>query len=83
MGYLNSPYFKDIYLYVAQNKLPSSKSAIHKVEVLAERYILLDSLLFKLITIPEKETALLAIPEMSADKIITLIIQVFLWNIKV
>ena len=43
-----------------------------KVEVLAERYILLDSLLFKLITIPEKETALLAIPEMCADKIITL-----------
>ena len=28
-------------------------------------------MLFKLITIPEKETALLAIPEMCADKIIT------------
>ena len=28
-GYLNRPYFKDIYLYLAQNKLPSSKSAIH------------------------------------------------------
>ena len=61
-GYLNSPYFKDIYLYLVQNKLPSFKSAIHKVEVLAERYILLDSLLFKLITIPEKETVLLSIP---------------------
>ena len=62
-GYLNSPYFKDLYLYLTQNKLPSSKSMIHKVEVLAERYILLDSLLFKLNTNPEKETALLAIPE--------------------
>ena len=72
MGYLNSPYFKDIYLYLTQNKLSSSKSAIHKVEVLAERYILLDSLLFKLITIPERETALLAIPQMCADNIITL-----------
>ena len=71
-GYLNSPYFKEVYLYLAQNKLPSSKTAIHKVEVLAERYILLDSLLFKLITIPEKEAALLAIPETCADKIITL-----------
>ena len=70
--YLNSPYFKDIYLYLAQNRFPGSKSAIHKIEVLGERYILLDSLLFKLITIPEKETALLAIPEMYADKIITL-----------
>ena len=72
-GYFNSPYFQDIYLYLAQNKLPISKSAIHKVEVLAERHIFfLDSLLFKLITISEKETALLAIPEICADKIITL-----------
>ena len=29
-GYLTSPYFKDLYLYLAQNKLPSKKSAIHK-----------------------------------------------------
>ena len=27
-GYLISPYFKDLYLYLAQNKLPSTKSAI-------------------------------------------------------
>ena len=40
--------------------------------MLAERYILLDSLLFKIITTTEKETALLAIPEICADKIITL-----------
>ena len=42
VGYLNSPYFKDLYLYLTQNKLPSSNSAIHKVDVLAERFILLD-----------------------------------------
>ena len=70
-GYIVSPYFKDIYLYLAQNKLPSTKTAIQKVEALAEKYILLDSLLFKIITTPEKETALLAIPEICADKIIT------------
>ena len=46
---------------------------MHKIEVLAERYILLDSLLFKLVTIPVKETALLAIPETCADKIIMLL----------
>ena len=34
--------------------------------------ILLDSLLFKIITTPGKETALLTIPEIWADKIITL-----------
>ena len=45
VGYLNSPYFKDIYLYLAQNKSPSSKSAIQKVEALAEWYVLLDSIL--------------------------------------
>ena len=59
-------------MYLTQNKLPSSKSAIHKVETLAEIYILLESLLFKLNTNPEKETALLAIPEVCADKIIML-----------
>ena len=35
-GYLCSSYFKDIYLYLAQNKLPTSKSVIRKVETLAE-----------------------------------------------
>ena len=35
-GYLVSPYFKDIYLYLAQNKFPSTKTAIQKVEILAE-----------------------------------------------
>ena len=32
-GYLMSPYFKDLYL--AQHKLPSTKTAIQKVEMLA------------------------------------------------
>ena len=57
VGYLNSLYFKDIYLYLAQNRLPSKKSAMGKVEIPAEKYILLDSLLFKLTTIPGKEAA--------------------------
>ena len=69
-GYLNSPYFKDLYLYLTQNKLPSSKNTIQKVEALAERYKILDSLLFKLNL--EKERVLLAIPEMCAYQIITL-----------
>ena len=71
-GYLNSSYFKDIYLYLAHNKLPSSKAGIRKVEALAEEYVLLDLLLFKISTMPEKETAVLAIPEMCVDSIIAL-----------
>ena len=71
-GYLNSLYFKDIYQYLAQNRLPRKRAAIKKLELLVEKYILLDSLVFKLITIPGKETALLAIPETCTDKIINL-----------
>ena len=44
--------------------------AIKKLEALSERYILLDSLLFRIY--PEKEMAVLAIPEACADKIRTL-----------
>ena len=68
--YLHSPYFKEIYQYLLKNKLPHSKLAIKKLEALSERYILLDSLLFRIY--PEKETAVLAITEVCADKIITL-----------
>ena len=67
-GYLSSLYFKDLYLFLSQNKLQSKRSSIKKVETLAENFILLDSLLFKLVTTLDKETALLAIPEMCMDK---------------
>ena len=63
-GYLSSPYFKDLYLFLSQNKLPSKRSA--------ENFVLLDSVIFKLVTTPGKETALLAIPEICVDKIIAL-----------
>ena len=68
--YLTSTHFKDIYLYLSQNKLSTSKTAIRKEEMLAGRFILLDSLLFKIV--PKKETTVLAVPEMGAEKIITL-----------
>ena len=32
-GYLTSPYFKDLYLFLSQNKLPSKRSTIKKVEM--------------------------------------------------
>ena len=70
--YMSSSYFKDIYLYLAQNRLPSSKTAIRKVEMLAEKYILLDSLLFKITFTQDKKTAVLAIPETCIDSIISL-----------
>ena len=57
---------------MSQNKLPSKGSSIKKVETLTENFILLDSLIFKLVTTPDKETALLAIPKICVDKIIAL-----------
>ena len=71
-GYLSSPYFKDLYLFLSQNKLPSKRSSIKKVETLAENFVLLNSLIFKLVTMPDKEAALLAIHKVCVDKIIAL-----------
>ena len=71
-GYLTSPYFKDLYLFLSQNKLPSKRSTIKKVETLAESFVLLDSLIFKLVTMPDKEAAVLPIPEICVNKIIAL-----------
>ena len=71
-GYLTSSYFKDLYFFLSQNKLPSKRSSIKKVETLAESFVLLDSLIFKLVTTPDKEAVVLAIPEVCVDKIIAL-----------
>ena len=59
-GYLHSPYL-DIYLYLLENRLPSSKALIKRVEAIAEKYILLESLLFKINF--KKKTAVLEVPE--------------------
>ena len=72
-SYLSSPYFKDLYLFLSQNKLPSKISSIRKVETLAKSFVLLDSLIFKLVTTPDKEAAVITIPEICIDKIIAYI----------
>ena len=71
-GYLSSSFFKDLYRYLVQNIIPHNRHIRHKVEALAELFILLDSLLFKLVTTPDREKAFLAIPENCVDKIIEL-----------
>ena len=43
-----------------------------KVKTLAESFVLLDSLIFKLVMTPDKEAAVLVIPEICIDKIIAL-----------
>ena len=56
-GYLASSFFKDLYRYLAQNIMPHKRHTRHKVEALADSFILLDSLLFKLVMILDKEKA--------------------------
>ena len=68
-GYQHSSYFKDIYIYLSQNKLPSSNVAIRKIEALSEKYISLDSLLLKS---HQKKRVVLAIPETCVDMMIAL-----------
>ena len=53
--YLINLYFKDLYFYLSQNRLPNIEPAIQKEETLAEKYILLDFLLFKLVTMPKRK----------------------------
>ena len=47
-AYLTSPHFRDIYLYLLQNKMPLGKGAIRRIESNSRNYILLDGLLFKI-----------------------------------
>ena len=51
----NQPLPQRLIFVSSQNKLSSTKTAICEVETLAEKYILLDSLLFKLVTTPKRE----------------------------
>ena len=49
-GYLSSSFFKDLFVYLAHNKLPNKKNAILKVLTLSQNYVLLDQLLFNLVS---------------------------------
>ena len=69
----NQPIFFETYIYILYeiNCLPLNQQ-YKRGKTLAEKYMLLLFLLFKLVTMPKKETTLLAIPEICANKIITL-----------
>lgn len=47
-AYLSSPHFRDIYLYLRQNKLPTSKRKVSKLNIISDQYMVLDTLLFKI-----------------------------------
>ena len=47
--YLMSPHFRDIYLYLLQNRLPIGKGAAKRLDQNARNYLILDGLLFKIL----------------------------------
>ena len=48
-AYLTSPHFRDIYIYLFQNRIPMGKTAARRLDNNARNYLILDGLLFKII----------------------------------
>ena len=48
-AYLTSPHFRDIYLYLLQNRMPLGKGAVKRLDQNARNYLILDGLLFKIL----------------------------------
>ena len=48
-AYLTSPHFRDIYLYLLQNRMPLGKRAAKRHDQNARNYLILDGLLFKIL----------------------------------
>ena len=48
-AYLTSPHFRDIYLYLLQNRMPLEKGAAKRLDQNARNYLTLDGLLFKIL----------------------------------
>ena len=48
-AYLTSPHFRDIYLYLLQNRMPLGKGAAKRLDQNARNYLTLDALLFKIL----------------------------------
>ena len=68
-AYIQSPQFRGIYVYLAQNKMPKSKKDAKRIALASQDYMLLDSLLFKIIPdkIHDEPTCVLCIPTSKVD----------------
>ena len=66
-AYLTSPHFRDIYIYLNQNKVPLNRLAACRIEINSRNYMLLDGLLFKILdTGAEDPMMVLCIPTSKA-----------------
>ena len=48
-AYLTSPHFRDMCLYLLQNRLPLGKGAARRLDQNSRNYLILDGLLFKIL----------------------------------
>ena len=48
-AYLTSPHFRDIYLYLLQNRMPLGKGVAKRLDQNTRNYLILDGLLFKIL----------------------------------
>ena len=72
-GYFIKLYYKNRYVYLAQNQLLSSKAALSKVETEAEKYLLLDSFLFGIQTYHNTQNPVPCITESCVNDILDLL----------
>ena len=70
-AYLASPHFRDIFIYLSQNKLPIHKKRAKQTLILANHYLLLDRLLFKVTELQNGEyKTQLCIPTSKVDMLL-------------
>ena len=65
-AYLTSPHFRDIYIYLNQNKVPLNRLAARRIEINSRNNMLLDGLFKILDTGVEDPTTVLCIPTSKA-----------------
>ena len=68
-AYLQSPQFRGIYIYLAQNRMPKSRKDAKRIAIASQDYMLLDLLLFKIVPdeIRDEPTCVLCIPTSKVD----------------
>ena len=68
-AYLQSLQFRGIYIYLAQNRMPKSRKDVKCIAITSQDYMLLDSLLFKIVPdkIHDEPTSVLCIPTSKVD----------------
>ena len=68
-AYLQSPQFRGMYIYLAQNRMPKSRKDAKCIAIASQDYMLLDSLLFKIVPdkICDEPNCVLCIPTSKVD----------------